>query len=88
MQDLFSHMVNLKNEFPAKESNARNGDWTLNDHDWNSSKAQKWRKWAVVASNMKALINPAKEFGAYPESCGEALNPLTQEKDVVILMFY
>lgn len=37
---------------------------------------------------MKALVKPAKEFGAYPESCGEALNPLTQEKDVVILMFY
>lgn len=42
----------------------------------------------MVASNMKALVNPAKEFGAYPESCGEALNPLTQEKDVVILMFF
>lgn len=31
----------------------------------------------MVGSNMKALVNPAKEFGAYPESCGEALNAVT-----------
>lgn len=29
-----------------------------------------------MGSNMKALVNPAKEFGAYPECCGEALNTL------------
>jgi len=34
-------MVNLKKEFPAKESNARNGDWVLKDQDWSSSKAQR-----------------------------------------------
>lgn len=27
-------------------------------------------------SHMKALVNYAKEFGAYPESCGEALQAL------------
>lgn len=89
MEDLFSHMVNLKKEFPTRESNARNGDWMLKDHDWNSSKAQRsGGSGAVVGSNMKALVNPAKEFELTLKAVGEALNAVTQENDMVRLMFY
>lgn len=30
----------------------------------------------MVGSNVKDLVNHAEEFGAYPESCGEALKAL------------
>ena len=50
----------------------------VKDHNWNSSNAQRsgGSGWGGGGSHMKALVNHAKEFGAYPESCGEALQAL------------